>query len=163
MQDGLTAAAIHGNKSQAARTRALADFKSGAIRVLVATEVAARGLDIDQLPHVVNYELPHVPEDYVHRIGRTGRAGREGEAVSLVCVDERELLQRIERLLKAPIRSEIIQGYEPDPSIRAEPIVQGRSGNRSSRTHNGPRHGQQRPRGKGSSGNRGSRGRRASA
>ncbi len=163
MQDGLTAAAIHGNKSQAARTRALADFKSGAVRVLVATEVAARGLDIDQLPHVVNFELPHVPEDYVHRIGRTGRAGREGEAVSLVCVDEHELLQRIERLLKTTIPSRVIPGYEPDPTIRAEPIVQGRGGNRGSRKNGGARHGQQRPRGKGVSGNRASRGRRVSA
>jgi ATP-dependent RNA helicase RhlE len=86
-QDGLTAAAIHGNKSQGARTRALAGFKNGEVRVLVATDIAARGLDIDQLPHVVNFELPNVAEDYVHRIGRTGRAGNEGEAISLVCVD----------------------------------------------------------------------------
>ena len=111
----------------------------------------------------MNFELRHVPEDYVHGIGRTGRAGREGEAVSLVCVDEHELLQRIERLLKARIRSEIIPGYEPDPNIKAEPIVQGRAGNRASRKNSGPRHGQQRPRGKGASGNRASRGRRASA
>ena len=89
-QDGLSSAAIHGNKSQGARTRALADFKKGEIRVLVATDIAARGLDIEQLPHVVNFELPNVPEDYVHRIGRTGRAGLDGEAVSLVCVDEKE-------------------------------------------------------------------------
>ncbi|HGG59397.1 MAG TPA: DEAD/DEAH box helicase, partial [Gammaproteobacteria bacterium] len=101
--DGLTAAAIHGNKSQGARTRALADFKSGELRVLVATDIAARGLDIDQLPHVVNFELPNVPEDYVHRIGRTGRAGNEGEAMSLVCVDENKLLKDIERLLKREI------------------------------------------------------------
>ncbi|MES9992631.1 MAG: DEAD/DEAH box helicase, partial [Candidatus Thiodiazotropha sp.] len=97
-RDGLSASAIHGNKSQGARTRALAGFKSGEIRVLVATDIAARGLDIDQLPHVVNYELPNVPEDYVHRIGRTGRAGNEGEAISLVCVDEHKLLRDIERL-----------------------------------------------------------------
>ena len=93
-QDGLSAAAIHGNKSQGARTRALADFKNGDVRVLVATDIAARGLDIEQLPHVVNFELPNVPEDYVHRIGRTGRAGMEGEAVSLVCVDEKKIAGR---------------------------------------------------------------------
>ena len=121
-KDGLSAAAIHGNKSQGARTRALAGFKSGDVRVLVATDIAARGLDIDQLPHVVNYELPNVPEDYVHRIGRTGRAGNEGQAVSLVCVDELKLLRDIERLLKRKLPQEILEGYEPDPSIKAEPI-----------------------------------------
>ncbi|MCP5152195.1 MAG: DEAD/DEAH box helicase [Ectothiorhodospiraceae bacterium] len=122
---GITAAAIHGNKSQGARTRALGDFKSGRIRTLVATEVAARGLDIDGLPHVVNFELPFVPEDYVHRIGRTGRAGAAGHAVSLVCVDEDQLLRQIERLLKRQIPSATVTGFEPDPSIRPEPIVQG--------------------------------------
>ncbi|NNG12181.1 MAG: DEAD/DEAH box helicase, partial [Halobacteria archaeon] len=127
-QDGLSAAAIHGNKSQGARTRALAGFKKGEVRVLVATDIAARGLDIDQLPHVVNYELPNVPEDYVHRIGRTGRAGNEGEAVSLVCVDEHKLLRDIERLLKDRIPRMVLQGYAPDPSIRAEPIQNGRNG-----------------------------------
>ena len=125
--DGIRSAAIHGNKSQGARTRALADFKAGAVRVLVATDIAARGLDIDRLPHVVNYELPNVPEDYVHRIGRTARAGQEGEAISLVCVDELKLLRDIERLLKCEIKKEIIPGYEPDPRIKAEPIRQGRS------------------------------------
>jgi ATP-dependent RNA helicase RhlE len=125
-QDGLTAAAIHGNKSQGARTRALADFKRGKVRVLVATDIAARGLDIDQLPHVVNYELPNVPEDYVHRIGRTGRAGNEGEAVSLVCVDEHKLLRDIERLLKSEVPKVAIDGFAPDPSIKAEPIQNGR-------------------------------------
>ena len=124
--DGISATAIHGNKSQGARTRALAEFKSGKARVLVATDIAARGLDIDGLPHVVNYELPHVPEDYVHRIGRTARAGRDGEAISLVCVDEHKLLKDIERLLKMDIRKEIVPGYEPDPRIKAEPITQGR-------------------------------------
>jgi ATP-dependent RNA helicase RhlE len=124
-KDGLTAAAIHGNKSQGARTRALSGFKAGEIRVLVATDIAARGLDIDQLPHVVNYELPNVPEDYVHRIGRTGRAGQSGEAVSLVCVDEDKLLADIERLLKQKLPREIIPGYEPDPSIKAEPVQRG--------------------------------------
>ncbi len=130
--DGLTSAAIHGNKSQGARTRALADFKSGAVRVLVATDIAARGLDIDQLPHVVNFELPNVPEDYVHRIGRTGRAGREGEAMSLVCVDEQKLLADIEKLLKRDIPKVVIDGYEPDPSIKAEPIFKHRGGGRAS-------------------------------
>ena len=125
--DGLSAAAIHGNKSQGARTRALADFKNGKVRVLVATDIAARGLDIQQLPHVVNFELPNVPEDYVHRIGRTGRAGLDGEAVSLVCVDEKKLLSDIERLLKQTIKKTIIEGYEPDASIRAEPIKNGRN------------------------------------
>jgi ATP-dependent RNA helicase RhlE len=128
--DGITAAAIHGNKSQGARTRALGDFKRGAVRVLVATDIAARGLDIDQLPHVVNYELPHVPEDYVHRIGRTGRAGNAGEAISLVCVDERGLLKDIERLLKREIPKVVLPGYAPDPSIPAMPIVNGRGGQR---------------------------------
>jgi len=126
--DGITAAAIHGNKSQAARTRALADFKAGKVRVLVATDIAARGLDINQLPFVVNFDLPHVAEDYVHRIGRTGRAGNEGQAMSLVCVDEHHLLKDIERLIKRDIPRNIISGYEPDPSIRAEPIHKGRSG-----------------------------------
>ena len=128
-KDGLSAAAIHGNKSQAARTRALAEFRSGDVRILVATDIAARGLDIDQLPHVVNYELPNVPEDYVHRIGRTGRAGNEGEAVSLVCVDEHKLLRDIERLLKREIPKVILDGYAPDPRIKAEPIQNGRNGN----------------------------------
>jgi len=126
-KDGITATAIHGNKSQGARTRALADFKSGNVRVLVATDIAARGIDIDQLPHVVNYELPNVAEDYVHRIGRTGRAGNEGEAMSLVCVDELKLLKDIEKLIKREIPKETIEGYEPDPSIKAEPITRGRN------------------------------------
>ena len=119
--DGLSAAAIHGNKSQGARTRALAGFKAGTIRVLVATDIAARGLDIDKLPHVVNYELPNVPEDYVHRIGRTGRAENKGLAMSLVCIDEISFLKSIERLLKNKIPQETIAGFEPDPSIRASP------------------------------------------
>lgn len=125
-KDGITAAAIHGNKSQGARTRALADFKAGKVRVLVATDIAARGIDIDQLPHVVNFELPNVAEDYVHRIGRTGRAGNEGEAMSLVCVDELKLLKDIEKLIKREIPKDVIEGYEPDPSIKAEPINRGR-------------------------------------
>ncbi len=128
-QDGITASAIHGNKSQAARTRALAEFKTGKVRVLVATDIAARGLDIDQLPHVVNFELPNVPEDYVHRIGRTGRAGNEGEAVSLVCVDELQHLKNIESLVKRDLPKIVIPGYEVDPTIKAEIIPNGRNGN----------------------------------
>ncbi|MDH5572155.1 MAG: DEAD/DEAH box helicase [Gammaproteobacteria bacterium] len=131
--DGITSAAIHGNKSQGARTKALADFKSGKVRVLVATDIAARGIDIDQLPHVVNYELPNVAEDYVHRIGRTGRAGNEGEAVSLVCIDELKLLNDIERLIKREIPRLVFSDFEPDPSIKAEPINRGRGGQRPSR------------------------------
>lgn len=124
--DGITSEAIHGNKSQSARTNALDKFKKGLVRVLVATDIAARGIDIDLLPHVVNYELPNVPEDYVHRIGRTGRAGNEGKAYSLVCIDELKLLSDIERLLKRKIPKIIEPGYEPDPSIAAEPIQNGR-------------------------------------
>jgi len=126
-QDGISAAAIHGNKSQGARTKALDDFKRGAIRALVATDIAARGIDIDQLPHVVNYELPNVPEDYVHRIGRTGRAESEGIAISLVCIDEHKFLRDIERLIKKDIEQVVVPGFEPDPSIRAEPIQLGRN------------------------------------
>ncbi|HTY02432.1 MAG TPA: DEAD/DEAH box helicase [Rhodocyclaceae bacterium] len=118
----ITAAALHGNKSQGQRIRALEDFKRLKINVLVATDIAARGIDIDDLPHVVNYELPSVPEDYVHRIGRTGRAGASGEAVSLVCIDEHRLLRDIERLLKRDLEKRILPGFEPDPSIKAEPI-----------------------------------------
>ena len=112
-KDGITASAIHGNKSQGARTRALADFKRGAVRVLVATDIAARGLDIDLLPHVVNFELPNIPEDYVHRIGRTGRAGSEGAALSLVCGEEYAYLKDIERLLKTKIPQKLVAGFEP--------------------------------------------------
>jgi ATP-dependent RNA helicase RhlE len=122
----ISAMAIHGNKSQTARTKALADFKRGELQVLVATDIAARGIDIDQLPHVINYELPNVPEDYVHRIGRTGRAGASGEAISLVCVDEEIFLRDIEKLTKHAIPREIVPGFEPDPSEKAEPIVLGR-------------------------------------
>jgi ATP-dependent RNA helicase RhlE len=126
MTDGITASAIHGNKSQGARTKALAEFKSGKVRVLVATDIAARALDINELPHVVNFELPNVAEDYVHRIGRTGRAGKEGEAMSLVCVDELGLLKDIERLIKSDIPKLVIAGFEPDLSIKPEPINKGR-------------------------------------
>lgn len=124
----ITAAAIHGNKSQGARTKALDDFKQGRVRVLVATDIAARGIDIDALPHVVNFELPNIAEDYVHRIGRTGRAGCEGEAVSLVCIDEAEYLKGIEKLIKKELEKLTIKGFEPDPSIKAEPIQRGGGG-----------------------------------
>jgi len=127
-KDGITSAAIHGNKSQGARTKALANFKAGDVRVLVATDIAARGIDIDKLPHVVNFELPNIPEDYVHRIGRTARAGQEGHAVSLVCVDELKLLRDIEKLLGKGIEKINLPGYDIDPSIKAEPIVNGRGG-----------------------------------
>ncbi|MDH5516900.1 MAG: DEAD/DEAH box helicase [Gammaproteobacteria bacterium] len=133
--DGISAAAIHGNKSQGARTKALAEFKSGKIRVLVATDIAARGIDIDQLPHVVNYELPNVAEDYVHRIGRTGRAGNEGEAMSLVCVDELKLLKDIERLIKREIPKVVFDDYKPDPSIKPEPIQNGRGRQTAGKKH----------------------------
>ena len=125
-QDDIVAMAIHGNKSQAARTRALGKFKDGSLQVLVATDIAARGLDISELPHVVNYELPNVPEDYVHRIGRTGRAGSSGEAISLVCVDERKFLSDIEKLIKRSLPQEIIDGFNPDPYAKSEPIIMGR-------------------------------------
>ncbi len=118
-QDGITSAAIHGNKSQAARTKALASFKSSTIRVLVATDIAARGTDISQPPHVINYELPNVPEDYVHRIGRTGRAGSEGEALSLVCADETKFLAAIETLIKTKLTRVQVTGYEPQTIVPA--------------------------------------------
>jgi len=121
-KDGIRAAAIHGNKSQNQRVKALDDFKAGRVDLLVATDVAARGIDIEQLPHVINYELPMVAEDYVHRIGRTGRAGTGGQAISLVCVDERPLLQDIQQLLRRAIPTETIAGFEPDRSIRPEAI-----------------------------------------
>jgi ATP-dependent RNA helicase RhlE len=126
-KDDISAMAIHGNKSQGARTRALAEFKSGKLQVLVATDIAARGIDISELPHVVNYELPNVPEDYVHRIGRTGRAGSEGEASSLVCVDELKLLKDIERLIKRELLKQVVPGFEVDPSIKPEPIPNGQN------------------------------------
>jgi ATP-dependent RNA helicase RhlE len=125
-RDGITALAIHGNKSQAARTRALAEFKVGRLQVLCATDIAARGIDIEELPHVVNYDLPNVPEDYVHRIGRTGRAGASGEAVSLVCVDEHAFLRDIEKLIKLEIPKTLIAGFTPDPRAKPEPILQRR-------------------------------------
>jgi len=123
---GVSALAIHGNKSQNARTGALAQFKSGELQALVATDIAARGLDIEQLPHVVNFDLPHVPEDYVHRIGRTGRAGATGEAISLVCADDKPLLADIEKVIRRQVPREIVAGFEPNPNERAEPIQRGR-------------------------------------
>ena len=150
---GISSAAIHGNKSQNARTKALAAFKDGNVRVLVATDIAARGIDIDQLPHVVNYELPNVPEDYVHRIGRTGRAGNEGEAVSLVCVDEDALLRNIEKLIKRTIPKKTVNGFIPDPSIEPEPIRQRGGGRKRTPLGEG------KPRGANGSRRSGSRGR----
>jgi ATP-dependent RNA helicase RhlE len=137
-RDGIAATAIHGNKSQGQRVKALNDFKAGRASILVATEVASRGLDIEDLPHVVNFELPMVAEDYVHRIGRTGRAGATGDAISLVCVDEAGLLREIEALLRQRIPSEVVEGFEPDRSIRPEPIRRGSQGRQ------GPRPGTQR-------------------
>ncbi len=121
-KDGISTAAIHGNRSQGQRVKALDDFKAGRVSMLVATDIAARGLDIEQLPTVVNYELPMVAEDYVHRIGRTGRAGETGQAISLVCVDEAPLLRQIQGLLKRQVPSEVIAGFEPDSRARPEPI-----------------------------------------
>lgn len=153
--DGIRSAAIHGNKSQGARTRALAQFKQGEITVLVATDIAARGLDIDQLPHVVNFELPNVPSDYIHRIGRTGRAGNTGEALSLVCVDELGLMRDIEHLLKHTVPRTVIAGFAPDPTAKAQPIRTGRGNGRPAatrghpprapRTHGQDRNGPRRP------------------
>ncbi len=144
--DGINAAAIHGNKSQTARTKALAGFKDGTIRVLVATDIAARGLDIDQLPHVVNYELPNVAEDYVHRIGRTGRAGNTGEAMSLVSIDEEKLLLGIERLIKKEIPKVTIEGFEATEKLsdlpKAKPQRGGRNAGQNRRPQNSNRRSQ---------------------
>ena len=131
---GITAVAIHGNKSQGARTKALAGFKTGEVRVMVATDIAARGLDIPLLPHVINFELPNVPEDYVHRIGRTGRAGASGEAISLVSADEKEYLRSIEKLLDRKLELKKVEGFEPDP----DPIASQKKPN-SSRSRNSRR------------------------
>jgi ATP-dependent RNA helicase RhlE len=125
ISSGISAAAIHGNKSQGARTKALAGFKNGSVKVLVATDIAARGLDIPLLPHVVNFELPNISEDYVHRIGRTGRAGANGKAISLVSADETTFLRDIEKLIGEKIEVEILEGFEPDPNASTEPIKQG--------------------------------------
>ncbi|WP_148624520.1 DEAD/DEAH box helicase [Aliarcobacter cryaerophilus] len=136
IKDKITSAAIHGNKSQGARTKALDDFKAGTVRVLVATDIAARGIDIDQLPHVINFELPNVPEDYVHRIGRTGRAGNSGDAISLVCIDEHDYLLAIEKLIKQKINKIAIEGFKVNPNIKAETIsnVRNRSNSGRNRT-----------------------------
>jgi ATP-dependent RNA helicase RhlE len=125
-KNGIKAMALHGNKSQTARTQALAGFKSGDIRALVATDIAARGIDIEDLPHVVNYEIPNVSEDYVHRIGRTGRAGASGKAVSLVCLDEEGFMMEIERFTKQEIPVQVLEGFGPEPGEKAEPIAMGR-------------------------------------
>ena len=136
---GLTAVAIHGNKSQNARTKALADFKAGSVRILVATDIAARGLDIDQLPHVVNFELPNVDEDYVHRIGRTGRAGRSGEAISLVAPDEEKLLKSIERMTKQKIADGDLMGFDASAVEAEKPEVRERPDVRNPRNPRGPK------------------------
>jgi ATP-dependent RNA helicase RhlE len=135
-RDEINAAAIHGNKSQPQRTKALAAFKHNKIQVLVATDIAARGIDIEQLSHVINFDLPNVPEDYVHRIGRTGRAGASGAAISLVSADESKQLRDIERLLKRPIQRLVIEGYEPherlaEASANQPPRHRQRPGNNS--------------------------------
>jgi ATP-dependent RNA helicase RhlE len=155
ISSGIKAAAIHGNKGQGARTKALAGFKDGTLTALVATDIAARGLDIPLLPHVINFELPNIPEDYVHRIGRTGRAGASGEAISLVSPDETNFLRDIEKLVGIKLPKENIKGFEPDPNASTEPIKQGQGrqqrnstpkakpANSSSRSGNnsfGPRH-----------------------
>jgi ATP-dependent RNA helicase RhlE len=154
--DGIGAVALHGNKSQGQRTKALADFKTGAVEVLVATDIAARGIDIDELPHVVNYDLPNVPHDYVHRIGRTGRAGAHGEAISLMCVDEHAFLRDIERLIKRTIRREVVPGFEPDPNEVPQKIFaqRGRAQGPAQRRNSG--------RGNGGEQSRSGRGRNAS-
>ncbi|WP_298346322.1 DEAD/DEAH box helicase [uncultured Algibacter sp.] len=136
VKSGITAAAIHGNKSQGARTKALSGFKSGKIRVLVATDIAARGLDIPLLPHVINFELPNISEDYVHRIGRTGRAGANGQALSLVSADETSFLKGIEKLIGETIEVEIIEGFEPDPNASTEPIKLGQNRQRRNKPRN---------------------------
>jgi ATP-dependent RNA helicase RhlE len=161
-KDGIRATAIHGNKSQSQRVRALTAFKKGEAQVLVATDVAARGLDIDALPHVVNFELPTVPEDYVHRIGRTGRAGQEGTAISLVSGDERELMSGIEKLLKRSIEHRVVEGFEPSLAYRAEPIVTTRPAHGRSRPGNAPRANRDRSRGSHAVANDGWVGRRPS-
>ncbi|AKV96192.1 ATP-dependent RNA helicase RhlE [Marinobacter sp. CP1] len=136
-KDGITAAAIHGNKSQGARTRALADFKAGEVRVLVATDIAARGLDIKQLPQVVNFELPNVPEDYVHRIGRTGRAGESGHALSLVSADEGKMLAGIERLIKKQLPRTEVEGFEPTNNLPLKPKAKADPSRARTRSSNG--------------------------
>jgi ATP-dependent RNA helicase RhlE len=130
-RDGIRSDAIHGDKTQPQRTKALSDFKEGVVRVLVATDVAARGIDIDQLPHVFNFEMPNSPEDYVHRIGRTGRAGSQGDAISLVCEEEMRMLGEIERLIKREIPKEVIPGFEPGTAPKSEESPRGRGRERA--------------------------------
>lgn len=145
IKDGIPALAIHGNKSQNARTKALADFKDGSVPVLVATDIAARGLDIDQLPQVVNFELPNVPEDYVHRIGRTGRAGASGAAISLVDEEETKFLKDIEKLIKREIPKVTVEGFVPPTKIEPEPprLFRGQQPNRGSAQGNSRKTGQE--------------------
>jgi ATP-dependent RNA helicase RhlE len=166
-KSGIGALAIHGNKSQNARTRALADFKSGKTQILVATDIAARGLDISDLPHVVNFDLPNVPEDYVHRIGRTGRAGKEGEALSLVCAEESRMLRDIEKLIRKNVERRTVAGFEPLEELNvAHPgpkmgggRPQGRQGGRPG--GGGRRYGGSNGRRQGGSGSGGYRGKRS--
>jgi ATP-dependent RNA helicase RhlE len=139
VSSGITASAIHGNKGQGARTKALAGFKNGSVRVLVATDIAARGLDIPLLPHVINFELPNISEDYVHRIGRTGRAGASGEALSLVSADETTYLRDIEKLVGLKIPVEIVECFEPDPNASTKPIKQGQGRGRNQQRSNQPK------------------------
>jgi ATP-dependent RNA helicase RhlE len=147
VRTGVRAAAIHGNKSQAQRTKALEDFKRGKVEILVATDIASRGIDISELPMVINFDLPHVPEDYVHRIGRTGRAGTTGNAISLVCADEAKQLRDIERVINKPLERVEIEGFEPDHVLPVSRPGNDRSGNRSGSSRNNS------SRGNGSNGN----------
>jgi ATP-dependent RNA helicase RhlE len=135
----IKAAAIHGNKSQGARTRALADFKAGKVNILDATDIAARGLDIEQLPQVVNLDLPNIPEDYVHRIGRTGRAGASGQAVSLVSADEFQQLSDIERLIQTILKRELVDGFEPDHDVPASRLRPPAKPSSHKKKHHNPR------------------------
>ena len=159
MKTGVRAAAIHGNKSQAQRTKALEDFKRGKVEILVATDIASRGIDISELPMVINFDLPHVPEDYVHRIGRTGRAGTTGNAISLVCADESKQLRDIERVIKKPLERVEIEGFEPDHVLPLSSAGHDRSGNNSGFSKNNGSRGNG-SRGNGSNGNSRNRPRR---
>jgi len=159
-KDGIQADAIHGNKSQPQRTRVLKRFKNNELQVLVATDIAARGIDIDELPHVVNFDLPHVPEDYVHRIGRTGRAGSSGEAVSLVSFDDRPLMIAIERLMTREVEVRVVPGFEPGNPLNQQPRSQPphRNQQRRPQQHQRPQHnGQRRGNGGGNGGGKGGR------
>lgn len=155
ISSGITAAAIHGNKSQGARTKALKGFKDGTVRVMVATDIAARGLDIPLLPHVVNFEIPNISEDYVHRIGRTGRAGAKGEAISLVSADETTFLRAIEKLIGEKLKVEIIEGFEPDPNASTAPIKPGQNRQPRQKSNKPKQSGGSSSRGSASSGNSG--------